>query len=183
MYHYELINNHIIVEIGYLKFLLDTGSEHSFWINRPIDCVYIDGNEYPLNSGLGLNANQIFDCIGTKVDGFIGNDIISKTSLTISKDGKIDFNANPLCGNKIDFTFNHYIFIDVKSGPINGKCIIDTGAKYGYGINELFSDKMPFSQIQDYSPIWGRIAGDFYQIDLTINGKYRLVDLASSHVV
>ena len=183
MYNYELINNHIVVQIGYLKFLLDTGSENSFWIQSPIESICIDGNEYSLKSGYRLDANQIFECIGTKVDGFIGNDIVSKTSLTIYRDGRIDFKVNPLEGNKVDFVFNHHIFIDVISQGIAGQCVIDTGAKIGYGVSELFEHEMPFTQISDYSPIWGRIAGDFYQVNLSINGQSRVVDLANSHVV
>lgn len=84
MYSYELINNHYVVEIDDQKFLIDTGSPFSFWVSRPIKEITIDGNKYPLqNRPLNFNIDETNNLVGVIVDGFIGMDIISKTSLTI----------------------------------------------------------------------------------------------------
>ena len=71
MYHYEIINNHIVVNIDGQKYLIDTGSPISFHINPSIRSLTIDGISYPLQAKPAMfNVPLAFECIGNEIDGF-----------------------------------------------------------------------------------------------------------------
>lgn len=185
-YPYELVNNHYIVsfEEG-KKFLLDTGSPFSFWISRPMRCISIDGMDYPLQSRpMNFDTNEVFKCIGCEVDGFIGLDIIQQTSLSIYKEGIVDFRANTVSDGVeiplIVVPYLGYFIIDASTDNINGVVLLDTGAKYGYGLHRIFDNKQPFSHVEDYNPILKHLDSDIYHIDININGLTKTVDVCDN---
>ena len=95
MYYYKLINNHYIVDIDGQHFLIDTGCQFSFWVSTPMNEITINGDKYPLqNKPTNFDVNESNNLVGVQADGFIGMDIISKTSLTIFG-GCIDFGELP----------------------------------------------------------------------------------------
>lgn len=182
MYKYELLNNHYIVHIDGRKYLIDTGS-HSFWITTPMSHITIDDKSYPLQPcPLSPTAKEkTFNLVGTEVDGFIGLDIISRTSLTIYKNGDIDFKAYELpIGKKVPLVGNSLLTVKASSGCISGLMVIDTGAMYGYGIKEIFHGETPFATgIHDFNPnprIWDMYS-DMYHQDVFVNGKLINLDM------
>lgn len=177
MYNYEISNNHIIVNIQNQKFLLDTGSPVSFSFKPPISLLNIDGTHHSLIPYGIPNAHKVFALIGKEVDGFIGLDIISKTSLTIYKDGRIDFKATSITGHSCALDTNFPLRIPTKCGNYEGYYVIDTGAMVGYGLPHLFNGLTPYVQnVYDYNPGLGDLYNDLYHLDVEINGNKKTID-------
>ena len=190
MYNYKLSNNHYVVDIDGEKYLIDTGSPISFWVSRPITSVKIDGNTFFLQgrpSNFDVKATN--SLVGVPVDGFIGMDIISKTGLTIHKNGTIEFVAREIDGIEIPMTKRFPLVIDIECNSLTGKFIVDTGAKYGYGVGGLFKGQVSFNRVQDYNPSLGILNSEIYHLDIALGGEKKSIDVcdngivASSHLV
>ena len=185
MYKYRLINNHYVVEIDDKKYLIDTGSPISFWTNNPSREIVIDGISYPLfvkpNS---LDIYETINCIGEDIDGFIGLDIINQTSLTIYKNGYIDFSALYEKGEIVQINIvGSYLLLKVESNHIQGHLIIDTGAKYGYGVKSLFEGKEPFNHVEDYNPMLKQLSSDIYHLSIIVGGQEKTIDICKNPCV
>lgn len=198
MYSYELINNHYIVNIDGKKFLIDTGSPFSFWVSSPIKEITIDGNEYPLqNRPLNFDVDETNNFVGVMVDGFIGMDIISKTSLTIYSgrpEGIIEFGEVPdwiINGlikknykyTEVPMTTRWPLMAQVGSNLMTGKFVIDTGAKYGYGVSGLFYKQTAFGHVSDYNPSLGHLDSDIFHLEIVIGGQKKTIDVCNNPTV
>ena len=182
MYHYSLVNNHYIVDIYNKKYLLDTGCPRSFSMSSHEDKLLINDRNYYLASkpyNVDLKGTQAF--VGCDVDGFIGIDIIKVTGLTIYKEGFIDFSVNEIAGTEIDMV-NYPGYFVIEAGSSIGKInyMIDTGAKYGYGVSKLFNGLTPYDNVYDYSPTFGQLKSDIYHVDIQIGGFKTIVDVCDS---
>ena len=169
MHTYELINNHYLVDIDGKRLLVDTGSPTSFWMDSHCQEITIDGVKYTLQGRpSNVDVAETMKLIGTKVDGFIGLDIIRQTSLTIYKNGLIEFRPNEVDGKRIDLNTNGFLTFRVEAHAMSGAFIIDTGAKYGYGIRGLFDGLTAFGHVEDYNPILGKLKSDLYHLDIIV---------------
>lgn len=181
MHNYELINNHYLVEIDGKRLLVDTGSPTSFLMESHCQEITIDGVKYALQGRTShVDVAEMMKLVGVKVDGFIGLDIIRQTSLTIHKNGLIEFRANDVDGKGIDLNTNGFLTFSVESHAMSGAFIIDTGAKYGYGIRGLFDGLKAFDHVEDYNPILGRLNSDLYHLDMVVGGRGKVVDLCDN---
>ena len=198
MYSYELVNNHYVVEIDGQKFLIDTGSPFSFWVSSPIKEITIYGNKYPLqNRPLNFDVDETNNLVGVIVDGFIGMDIISKTSLTIYSgrpEGIIEFSEVPdwiINGlikmnykyTEVPMTTRWPLMVQVGSNLMTGKFVIDTGAKYGYGVSGLFYKQTAFDHVSDYNPSLGHLDSDIFHLEIVIGGQKKTIDVCSNSTV
>ena len=198
MYSYELVNNHYVVEIDGQKFLIDTGSPFSFWISHPIKEITIYDNKYPLqNRPLNFDVDETNNLVGVIVDGFIGMDIISKTSLTIysgKPKGIIEFSEVPdwiinglIKKNykyiEVPMTTRWPLMVQVGSNLMTGKFVIDTGAKYGYGVSGLFYKQTAFDHVSDYNPSLGHLDSDIFHLEIVIGGQKKTINVCSNSTV
>ena len=198
MYSYELINNHYIVNIDGKKFLIDTGSPFSFWVSSPIKEITIYDNKYPLqNRPLNFDVDETNNLVGAIVDGFIGMDIISKTSLTIysgAPEGIIEFSEVPdwiINGlikmnykyTEVPMTTRWPLMVQIGSNLMTGKFVIDTGAKYGYGVSGLFYKQTAFDHVSDYNPSLGHLDSDIFHLEIVIGGQKKTIDVCSNSTV
>ena len=56
--------------------------------------------------------------------------------------------------------------------------IIDTGAKYGYGIKEVFYGEAPYaSSVYDFNPCLRDLHSDMYHQKVMINGLIKTIDI------
>ena len=183
MYNYKLSNNHYIIEIEGNNYLLDTGSPFSFSLKPGLNNVVINGVRYSLPYNLmGLDINATRELVGMDVDGFIGMNIIRQTSLTIYKDGRIDFKALPEQGHKLEMLadFMGLIKLKVSSNDFVSAYLVDTGARYAYGIEGLFRGKQPFDHISDYNPRLGHFDSNIYHINVDFGPIQKTLDIADS---
>ena len=186
MYKYKLSNNHYIIEIEGNNYLLDTGSPVSFSLNKDINSVEINGMKYFLPYNLmGLDINATRELVGMDVDGFIGMDIVRQTSLTIYKDGRIEFKALPEQGHKLEMLMDllGLIKLKVTSNDFVSAYLVDTGARYAYGIEGIFRGKKPFGHINDYNPRLGHFNSDIYHVSVNFGPIQKTIDAADSSLV
>ena len=184
MYNYDLINNHYIVNVDGDKYLIDTGSPFSFWVSRPIKEITIDGNNYPLHGKpANLDLNETRNLVGVEVDGFIGLDIILKTGLTIYKNGTIEFAVKEIGGTETMMATRPCLMAAVNCNLMFGRFIIDTGAKYGYGIKSVFTEQKPFGTVKDYNPMLGHLESDIYHLDIDVGSQSKTIDVCDNQDV
>ena len=180
MYSYELVNNHHIVGTDGRTYLIDTGHPSSLTFKEHRE-VRIDGRRFllmPPDSRWDLTAT--FECIGREVDGLLGMDIIGRTSLTIDKDGTLDFAAKDIEGKRIGLVGFGCPAILASIGPRNGRVLLDTGAKYGYGIHELFHGLKPFDHVHDYNPLLGHLESEIYDLEIFVGGEVKHVPVCDN---
>lgn len=182
VYRYDLYNNHIVTTIDNKNYLIDTGSYKSFWTYSPIKEVIIDDKPYKLtNKPELLDLDEMEKLVGTKIDGFIGMDILFKTSLTIRKhtesSGELLFSAEEVDGKSVTiYPFAHPT-IDVMCNNQKGRLVIDTGARYGYLIKEeLIKGQEPAFYVEDYNPFLGEMVSGVYRVNINIGNRNRNIE-------
>lgn len=183
MYNYTLSNNHYIINIEGNNYLLDTGSPVSFSLKPGLNSVVINQRRYSLPYNvMNLDIEATRELVGMDVDGFIGMDIIRQTSLTIYKDGRIEFRALPEQGNRLEMLADSYglIKLKVSSNDYVSAYLVDTGARYAYGREYLFGGKQPFDHIKDYNPRLGHFESDIYHIPVDFGPIQKTLDIADS---
>lgn len=183
MYNYTLSNNHYIINIEGNNYLLDTGSPVSFSLKPGLNSVIINQRRYSLPYNvMNLDIEATRELVGMDVDGFIGMDIICQTSLTIYKDGRIEFRALPEQGNRLEMLADSYglIKLKVSSNDYVSAYLVDTGAKYAYGREYLFSGSQPFGHIKDYNSRLGHFESDIYHIYVDFGPIQKTLDIADS---
>lgn len=183
MYNYTLSNNHCIINIEGSNYLLDTGSPVSFSLKPGLNSVIINQRRYSLPYNvMNLNIEDTRELVGMDVDGFIGMDIVRQASLTIYKDGRIEFRALPEQGNRLEMLADPYGLIKLKisCNDYVSAYLVDTGAKYAYGREYLFSGGKPFGHIKDYSPRFGHFESDIYHIYVDFGPIKKTLDIGDS---
>ncbi len=183
MYKYELINGHYLVTIGDKRFLIDTGNDESFSLDDKLNKIIINGNEYRLKPNRldPIKIAKSYALVTTTFDGFIGMDIIKETSLTIYKNGELDFAPHEIEDSVHVPLVKSYRFIYFIDNNI--KYVIDTGASYAYGVKSLFETLTPISEVFDYNPGLGELNSTVYKASININHKVREFDLCDNSLV
>ena len=182
MYKYKLSNNHYIIKVEGKNFLLDTGCNTSFSLKKNLHTLTIKGCTYylPYNR-MNINLEDLHKLVGMDVDGFIGNDVLYDHSITIHKDGRVDFKAAQVDGHKFPIVYS-CAGIKIKLQG-EGFYVIDTGAKYSYGVKKLFSHKEPFDHIEDYAPRFGWFESDIYHCSVKFDGLQKTIAIADSELI
>ena len=198
MYQYEISHGYVIIQIAGKRYLLDTGSPISFWIANPQASLAIDGIEYPLHpTPANYDVKQAEKTIGAKVDGFVGLDIIKKTSLTIYKNAqRVAFEACAEEGEEIPLGETRG-FLSVQGSCLEhrGTILLDTGAPNAYGEERLFKgnryirSRWPYGSVEEYSPSFGNLRSDYHyfesrigkkEVEISICKNYRVMDVLQS---
>lgn len=190
MYNYKLSNNHYIINIDGNNYLLDTGSPQSFSLKPSLTSVVINGMRFSLGpKPIGLSLSLTKSLVGMEVDGFIGMDIIRQTSLTIYKDGIIEFSAISEKGTKLDLlkgTIFGGLRVKMSCNGVVGAYFIDTGAKYGYANEYIFKNNKtikPFDHVYDYNPRIGSFDSDIYRFKVDFGPIQKEIELGDSEPV
>ena len=171
------MNNHYIVDIDGKRYLIDTGCPFSFALKQSHQ-VIIKGNSFHLPFGGHTDLDKTKELVGIVPDGFIGMNIISNLGLTIYKNGYLEFKANNVDGDELPLTVEPVgLFIPVTCESYNGRFLIDTGAKYGYGVSHLFKNKNSLGSVWDYNPGLGELQSLLYKLDIKVAGKDREIDV------
>ena len=174
MHEYQLINNHYVLSLGGHLYFIDTGSPKS--ISKQ-GFVEVDGKRYSANL---ISESELIiwrKLIGAEIDGLIGNDVLSKTSLTIYKDGHLEFAGHDASSESRICQINYQ-----EHSPVTLPCllkdgreavaIIDTGAMLYYGKYPKFFSRNDFvGEFDDYNPCLKYMHSKFYKQTINIAGK------------
>ena len=167
------VKGHIIVDLDGARYVVDTGSALSFSFNKG-NRVTINGKGFPLNKpeAYGVKPEVINWVIGENVDGIIGNDIITKTSLTINyftNDIFFEVVDNHECRERRGLPLEYEKGVLTTIGIIIGdntvkKSIIDTGAIFSFVSRDYLSDGQKFSAFSYDRTDEGEIFGPTYAV-------------------
>lgn len=166
---FELIENLIIVNIDSKKLLIDTGSPLSFALKDSFT-IKINDISYGLKPNIASASviNALNHLLTTKVDGLIGNDIISVTNLSVDfLNQEIYFGLVPCKYDIEQFTLPlktkmGLIYTELKSGSDTLSVILDSGSKMHY-VKESYLDKTRSrGYFEDYSPDLGHMEGHLF---------------------
>ena len=185
MFNYLLINNHYVVNIDEKNYIIDTGSPFSFV--RDGSPLVINNEKFYPNRGMSEQVyKSISEFVGMNIDGLIGSDIITHTSLTIYKNGQLEFAPIESEGHQLPIhLYGPYSFIPcvLESGDKN-LILVDTGAKYGYGdFFKYFSNDKYLRDIDDYNPTLGYFTSKSYEVKININNKIYKMELGDHEQV
>ena len=165
---FDYVNKHIIVRLDNHNLIVDTGSPESFSFNPALKSIKIYEHDFYLSrNSYNVNKEKVEKLVGTRVDGFLGMDILGRTNMVINfVDNDIRFEY--VRGEILCFLENRE-FVCTKDLTINGKdgfmAVIDSGAKINYVSEEYVrtSDKQT-DGFEDWSPTFGNLSGDLYDI-------------------
>ena len=185
MNNYTLINNHYVVHINNKNYIIDTGSPFTFLRNEKY--IEINGRPYPSSNYMDESKYvKTSEFVGINIDGLIGGDILSKTSITIYKNGQLDFSILETEGDILPISLlGTYVFIEcLLDNNRRSTLLIDTGAEYGYGdFSGVFSKNHYLRDIHDYNPTIGEFDSHTYEVCITINNKKYKMELGDSEQV
>lgn len=172
MHNYQLIRNHYVVTVDGCQYLIDTGSPVS--MNRS-GSITIDGKTFSTHRISDSMLAPMSELIGGNIDGLIGLDILRKTSLTIYKDGRIDFGLSPIGGAEVPFAHLSGGYIRLPCTLEDGRkavALIDTGAMIYYGdYSGFFAQKGFVGEFDDYNPTLGKMRSRFYTQTIEVAGR------------
>lgn len=186
MYPYDLVNNHYIILVDGLRCLIDTGSEVSYWVTHPIETLTIDGKEYPLKEvPITYSIPKATSSIGVRVDVLIGCDVILDRGLTIDKANRtIEFATREEEGTTVGYKQRlGAILIKVQQNGKSRSMIVDTAAKYGYGVRPVFPMRKPETTVIDYNPDMGMLMSGIYTLTLNVGDKEAQVPTCKNDAV
>jgi hypothetical protein len=170
----EIIDGHIIANIGGNKYIIDTGSPSSFGNHG----VHIGGTSFSIaKKGMyNLTAKSISALSEITVEGLIGNDILAKFDLLFSTDEIIFYEPGtaPPYPNSIVLPLDSEVMgipiVNVTIDKNQHKVFFDTGAKLAYLSDELLPETSIGKQ-EDFHPTIGKYTTNVYKVD-TVFGDY-----------
>ena len=167
---FQLLDSLIVVTIENKNYIVDTASPISFALDANVD-LYINDENYKLKTNMysSMMKSAINKLIpGVYIDAIIGNDLLSKTSLTVDYlNSELWFDIVE-CKYDIEQTLipiefrGTYIYTNFYLNSKKLNVILDTGAKMTY-INQKYLDlKNGYGEYADYSPNFGELKGKYY---------------------
>jgi hypothetical protein len=155
--------NHVFVQLRQGKFLIDTGSPLTFGKTPLGDLTY--GTLHAkipehLMGGL-VSLESLENLPGVSCDGLLGTDFLVRGGFTLFDGPNRTVEVGDFLEIDDNASYHPYQLIGgvpvlsdfVISGQPNRKCIFDTGAQYGYIMNESLLEGAPEDgEINDYNP-------------------------------
>ncbi|NLE06800.1 MAG: hypothetical protein GX638_18640, partial [Crenarchaeota archaeon] len=162
-----------IASIDGYDYLIDTGCPTSGRIDDSPNTVTIEGKQYPMYN-IRVDREGLNDCLGCKIDGIIGMNILSRRGFSINKeDMTVCFDGTIGDKQLKSIAFENTGFIVISDGiTINGHGIgpiLDTGAHIGYVCTGILENLEPIGKYEDFNPVLGRMSGDLYSSKVRIN--------------
>ena len=171
-YPIEIFDNHTIALINGKKVLLDTGSPKS--ISDGCSLTILDKTYNFLTNILGINIEKISNLLGTKVNVFLGMDILKALNFFIDWDKKlIRFSSElfDLEGTYIPLNLSKgapIVTLQVEGKNLN--VFVDTGAKISYLHPKILSNYTSVGRETDFYFIIGQFSTDIYEIPVVLGG-------------
>ena len=182
MYNYKLLNNHYVVEIDNKHYIIDTGYPVSITFRSDLRMVKVNNRFYPLNpANWAFNIKKTHELVGYPVDGLLGLDVFGETGLTFYKDnenrGRVDFASHDIKGTTCPIVKLHQGFAPMINVNGNKLYLVDTGARYGYGVKGMFNGLISFKEVEDYNPTLQDMVSPIYHTSIKLNEKECPIDV------
>lgn len=171
-YKITTIDNHILINSGEGRLLIDTGCPSSFCKEGKI--TLCGNTETVPDSLMGVDAAYITANVGTEVIGIVGMDFISRHNMAVDLENSIlTFDGDrdgwtPVPSGLI--MGSPYIEMEICGRP--AKVILDTGAKISYISQEYTAGLECTETATDFNPaIGGSFQTPLYEGQAALSGK------------
>jgi len=176
----ESSHNHLIITVGEVRVLLDTGSPYSFRMQGGPDRLVLGGREIPLLP-MPVRAaamQQGMELLGTSFGVLLGMDAMKSWTWDISWEaGKV--RVTPSGATE---SFGTWLPLEPSLGKWDGSCpsfraeggqsrvLLDTGAELSYVVGSIPPTAVEVDSSQDYNPILGLFESPVWEDSLELHG-------------
>lgn len=152
-----LSSEHLLVTLGDVRWLLDTGSPVSFG-RQPL--ITLDGKPFPIaREYFGLDAASLSSLVGEQISGLIGTDILGELDLEIDlpdRNLNVSQDSIDLAGTEVELgDFMGVPVLSVESDEGEHRMFFDTGAQISYFQHESVGRFKIAGELQDFFPGMG----------------------------
>lgn len=169
-YSLEMIDGHVVMTAGNLKYLIDTGAPYSVSGRGPI-IFGVKAHSVESNF-MGVSCESLSADVGAHIDALVGADILNHYDILIdSSTSAIILSEEPLSIKGQSVTINQYMGIPIIKVAVSGQTIamfFDTGAKLSYLDPEISRDYPKDGSAEDFYPGIGKFYTDTYQVPIYI---------------
>ena len=169
--NFNIVDNHIIADIGGRKALIDTGSPATIGTER----ILIDGRCFEARDGfMGVSLKKISEDVVVDIDWLVGADVLSNFCVEIdwlNRVIKLDERSAVIsAGIPLRFVMGVPV-IDVQVGNNSIPMFLDTGAKISYAHRSLIAALPVTGSANDFYPGLGSFETRLHQVEVTLFGK------------
>lgn len=171
-YDLDVFDHHLIINVGQLHVLIDTGSPVTLSNNGIFEFM---GKQFPAQKSIaGKSIDDISGQVGRCVDVLLGMDVLKNFVL------RIDLDKNTILFSDVDAPEEDSIPMTVRMGiptinmTVDGGSytfILDTGAKISYIESNITHCDTPIATLNDFNPLLGDFTTPIYAKDVKIGTK------------
>ncbi|HXV90170.1 MAG TPA: hypothetical protein VD707_02315 [Gemmatimonadales bacterium] len=165
------VKRHLVIVVGGLTVLLDTGSPAS--IGRR-GLLRLAGRTWEPASDSPVLA-QISAWLGRQVDWLVGVDILATMPVLVDGPGRrVTFGAksNERGGVKLALELRYAVpEVTIRHGEAAAEAFLDTGAPVSYAAPGAVQGRRPDSSETDFYPLVGPFTTPLYQLDVSVGGR------------
>lgn len=180
----ENANGYVVFKVNGKNVLVDTGSPITFAVKKG-ENVEICGEKcepsvgvmaaIAQTSGKVPDFSKLTEHMGKELSLLLGNDVLSKYKILIDvPKGEIAFDTDDIAFDGSEIKLEHtngYFLVRVNVNGIKNKAILDTGVLMSYLSDRCLNGCFVTRTFDDYSPIYGNIHSDVFQVPVTFGGK------------
>ena len=172
-YPLRVADDHLLITIGGLEVLLDSGAPTSF---GEAGAVQILGNRYPVQpSYMGLEAHMLEQHLGVPVDILLGADLMGQHFVRVDRArGEAAFSTERRSTDGICVpvdTFMGIPYVNLGVGAESLNAFLDTGAKLSYLPSSITSSLSSQEVVSDFYPMVGEFETPVFELQATLAGE------------
>lgn len=165
------VKRHLVIEVGGLTGLLDTGSPVSVGSHGRLT---LGGRTWEPAEGEPPLLQQISAWLGRRVDWLVGVDILATTPVLVDGPGRrVTFGASPRQGTgvKLELDLRYSVpEIAIRHAETTVEALLDTGAPVSYALPEAVGGREPVSSDTDWYPPVGPFTTPLYGLEISVGG-------------
>lgn len=164
------VRRHLVIVVGGLTALLDTGSPAS--IGRR-GLLRLAGRTWEPAASDSPVLAQIGAWLGRQVDWLVGVDILATTPVLVDGPARrVTFGATERAGVRLALDLRYAVpEIAIRHAEATADAFLDTGAPVSYAAPGAVRGRRPDSSDTDFYPPVGPFTTPLYRLDVTVGGR------------
>lgn len=171
-YPYELVNGHIVLDVGERRMLVDTGAPSSVG-DEPT--LRIAGREHEVQQDyMGVSPGSLSENVGVGLNALLGADILNRYDVVIEPDtSEVFFAEDQLDLPPQVLPLDFFMGIPIVTGSVNGRTLrlfFDTGAQLSYLDAGVTSGLPDAGEAEDFYPSLGAFTTPTFEVPVGLGG-------------